>query len=515
MVVCIIVYRHLLNRWTDSLVAEQQKRVVFTEDEELQSMLLADDLHLSTRIPCGKEKCFFVSSTGRKQGYLIARTSRTSDGSEKFTRLVDGWDLATRLQQEYGIKHFLVSSPEIVPVSDHLAALLNRNLWFETQDLPVNQVGKKKKKLDRFPQFSQAYVQKVQVAPTPNLLLACAHSNRPHFERHIHQFLLNVHPKKFMTTFSKNLEKTRKLLVKEPCLMKDFQVLMDPEGEIYHLDFDRCFQTREVDETQECFDYLDEVESRIQETLQDPFQANNIATRNRVVCGKEKCLFKVKSSKAVAYIVAQPLRESDNTTTTTIPTRKRDGFASIRAGYNLGQNLTQQYGSMHFYVSPPMNLTVDKSLTKQLNQNLWSEERQYRLRDSTSFNEGGAIYVQKIHLAPEPNLLLGTRSSQLDLLKRTLPKFLSTVQTSSFLKRFQSNIKQQKLLIQSEPCLANDFQALVDTRGNFFQLDLDRCFVPGTSVKQNITNEELSECLQAIDSIEKQVKKAISRHKTR
>ena len=96
-------------------------------------------------------------------------------------------------------------------------------------------------------------------------------------------------------------------------MMKDFQVLMDQEGEIYHLDFDRCFQTREVDETQECFDYLDEVERRIQETLQDPFQANNLATRNRVVCGKEKWCIHVKSSKTVAILVARQFRESSTT----------------------------------------------------------------------------------------------------------------------------------------------------------------------------------------------------------
>ena len=142
--------------------------------------------------PVERKKCFFQSKTSETLGYLIARTSRTSDGSEKLERLVQGWQLATRLEQEYHIQHFLASSPEIVPVSDHLAALLNQNLWFETQDLFVDQVAgnNNRKPRPRFPPFSQAYVQKVQVAPTTNLLLACAHSNRPHFERHVTQFLV-------------------------------------------------------------------------------------------------------------------------------------------------------------------------------------------------------------------------------------------------------------------------------------------------------------------------------------
>ena len=229
MVVCFFLYRHLLNRATNSLVAKRQERVIFSEQEELQSMILADDLVRSTRIPCGKEKCFFVSVTGETQGYLIARTSRSTDGSDKYNRLVEGWQLATRLEQEYHIQHFLVSPPEMVPVSDHLAALLNQNLWFETQDLPVELVGNKKPKA-RFPPYSQAYVQKVQVAPTPNLLLACAHSNRPHFERHLHQFLLTVHPTKFMTTFSKNLNKTRELLDKGTLYDEGFSSLDGSRG---------------------------------------------------------------------------------------------------------------------------------------------------------------------------------------------------------------------------------------------------------------------------------------------
>ena len=320
---------------------------------------MADDLVLSSRIPCGKEKCFYTSKTSPNEGYLIARTSR-SHASEKYERLVEGWQLATRLEREYHIPHFLVSPPTIVPVSDHLAALLNENLWYETQDLPVDQVGNKKKPKDRFPPFSQAYVQKVQVAPTPNLLLACAPSNRPHFERHLHQFLLNVHPTKFMTNFSKNLNKTRELLTTEPCLMKDFQVLMDPEGDIYHLDFDRCFQTRQVDETQTCLDYLNEVERYMSDILQDPFQASNIRSTDQVPCGQEKCLFRTKSNASIGYLVARS-SDKDN---------RKARFESLQAAYALAQNLTTFHHIQHFLMAPPAQITMTRALATRLNPKL-------------------------------------------------------------------------------------------------------------------------------------------------
>ena len=115
LVVGLFAFRNRLDQATSSLVSltsisnpthQTNIKLPFNEDEELQSMLLADDLLLSTRVPCGKEKCFFVSKTSKEQGYLIARSSRTSDGSEKYHRLVEGWELATRLQENTRLNTF-------------------------------------------------------------------------------------------------------------------------------------------------------------------------------------------------------------------------------------------------------------------------------------------------------------------------------------------------------------------------------------------------------------------------
>ena len=160
MLVALFCYRNRLDQATSSLLSfttstdtHTKQQLPLTEPEELQSMMLADDLLLSAHVPCGKEKCFFQSKTSPNKGYLIARSSRSNETSEKYQRLVEGWELATRLQQEYHIQHFLESPPQIVPVSDHLAALINQNLWYETQDLPVDQVGNMKNQETDFHPF--------------------------------------------------------------------------------------------------------------------------------------------------------------------------------------------------------------------------------------------------------------------------------------------------------------------------------------------------------------------------
>jgi hypothetical protein len=508
MLVGLFAFRNRLEQATSSLVSltstskthQTNIKLPFNEDEELQSMLFADDLLLSTRVPCGKEKCFFESKTRKEQGYLIARSSRTSDGSEKYNRLVEGWKLATRLQQKYKIKHFLVSFPEIVPVSDHLAALLNQNLWFETQDLPVEKVGNKKNKV-RFPSNSQAYVQKVQVAPMPNLLLACAHSNRPHFERHLDQFLLNVHPNNFLMTFSKNLNATRELLQKEPCLMKDFQVLMDEEGEIYHLDFDRCFQTREVDETQECYDYLDEVERRIQEMLQDPFQADNICTTNQVPCGKEKCFFRTKSNDTIGYLVARSSHKEN----------RKGRFESLQAAYALAQNLTNTHNAQHFLKAPPVQIVISPQLATRLNQNLWSEKGQRPFK-TERYQVNTTAFIQRVQVAPSPHLLIGCVESKMGPFQTQLGSFMQQVtKKEAFLKTFQRSFKNvRKLIFDVEPCLIKDFQVFMDTTGNLYHLDFDRCFSPESATKKYTSPADLEEapCRETLVEIEKRITRA-------
>ena len=110
-----------------------------------------------------------------------------------------------------------------------------QNLWSEK--------GQRPSKTERFPVDTTAYIQRVQIAPSPHLLIGCAESKVGPFRNQLGAFMKQVKRKRtFLQNFQENFQKVRKLVFEvEPCLMKDFQVLVDTKGNLYHLDLDRCF----------------------------------------------------------------------------------------------------------------------------------------------------------------------------------------------------------------------------------------------------------------------------------
>ena len=577
MLFAVIVSRHSLHKATESIVNNNNDNnnndIVISIEEEVIAEHLLQDLAPSQRVPCGKEKCFYRSKSNADFGYLVARCSRDYSKTDRFERLVSGWNLAQELERTYNMKHFLKGPPEAITVSQDLSTFFNRNLWFESHEEKLR--GSKAK---RFPVGSHAYVQKVKVAPTPNLLLAVAPSNQIQFDNSVEEFLLNATPS-FARRLHKNLVQTRTLLQKEPCLIKDFQVLMDQRGELYHLDFDRCFQPREVDETEECFQYLDNVESQIlgiltqiqagnitleslrkdnatiineeggwvnedvnfassQEenvtfiteendqsagsteeerhddanitlisTQLESFRPENLAMSKRVPCGKEKCVYRSISDDQVGYLVSLSSRKKNSS---------RD-CKTLELGWQFAEQLRRKYNIEHFLLAPPGNVTVSQDLASRLNRNLWSEKRRTRPREATRYPEGSSVCVQKVKLAPKVNLLIGSRKSKLDVFEEVVDDFLSFVKhKESFLRRFKSSLASLRKLLHNEQCLVNDFQALVDTRGDFYHLDFDRCFHPENVTKiLHIPAEEVTECFEAIDTIEIRVEWILAPTQTR
>lgn len=515
--VTLLVYRDRLHKiLTTTLIetttTEEKPQVdifqLLSKDHEKTELLLKYDLKPCDKINCGKEKCFYESKSNAGAGYLVAR-SGTSGGNTtgKFDRLVEGWEYATRLEKQYHIKQFLISPPERILLSEELAELLNKNLWFGTRDMPVleTQPNHKKRK-PRFDANTLAYVQKVKKAPTPNLLLACAHSNREHFERHVETFLLGVSPK-FKEKFGRNLRKTFELLQQEPDLYKDFQVIMDTRGVIYHLDFDRVFQTREVDETAECLAYLREAETHIYNSLQDTFRPENIVASERNICGKEKCFFRVQSNESVGYLVARS-EDKEN---------RRFKFDTLHAGWQLAEELRKDYNTQHFLLAPPANITITPDLASHLSQNLFSEKRQKLFKDQKAMSlypEGSLAYIQKVKVAPEPNLLLGCAESKMNILDQLLDAFLPSVEDNeSFGRQFSESFAQVRTLLEIVPCLVKDFQILVDTEGRIYHLDFDRCYSPEDGAKKYTDPDDLAEapCAQALNEMEQRVQKAVAR----
>ena len=79
----------------------------------------------------------------------------------------------------------------------------------------------------------------------------------------------------FVENFSAGLAKAKTLVMDEPCLTRDFQVMVDCTGEVYHIDFDRCFRIANAKKRKstlgmhEFITSLADLESRFYELLFD------------------------------------------------------------------------------------------------------------------------------------------------------------------------------------------------------------------------------------------------------
>lgn len=242
----------------------------FNQNDTFDDAFNAQNLEWSKRkVPCGSQKCLYriKSKSDPQIAYLVA-TEQHSSGYGK--RLESAWQQAQQLERDYKIKHFLLGPPQQVKVSKDLARRLRHNLYVEKH----RQMLKGKELWQRYPKGSTVHVQKVRIAPKNHLLLGCVDSKINAFQQDWPRFSSLVKFKQsFATNFQNGLEETKLLLKMEPCLFKDFQVMVDTRGDLYHLDFDRCFRSSgkkwhmPSNFTASCLDSLDTINQDIQGIL--------------------------------------------------------------------------------------------------------------------------------------------------------------------------------------------------------------------------------------------------------
>lgn len=260
--------------------AKRNKKVHVSKKNELHThdvnvtqldLFRPEDLDGTKPAPCGWHKCFFHSKSSDQIGYLVARSTGKSNSAKRkrLESLDSAWQLAKHLEQEYNIHHFLIAPPINVTVSKSLASRLNQNLKSET--------ARQRFKKRRFPKGSTAFVEKVKPAPNHTLLIGCKDSKLNLFKKVVDKFVLRVKDKEsFIRNFKESFANLREILHKEPCLLYDFQVVIDTSGNLYHLDFDRCFSMRTAKKKHgpkrvgesSCFQSLDKIERRVYQSLE-------------------------------------------------------------------------------------------------------------------------------------------------------------------------------------------------------------------------------------------------------
>jgi hypothetical protein len=89
------------------------------------------------------------------------------------------------------------------------------------------------------------------------------------------------------------------------------------------------------------------------------------------------------------------------------------------------------------------------------------------------------VVIQKVKKAPEPYVLLGPHSE-----RHQFTKFLhdKVPDKDEFALTMEVEVKRMQEMVQAYPKLVCDLQVLVDTKGNFFHLDVDRIFQYGDRI---------------------------------
>jgi len=261
-IICLLATGLVLIKFYDPYIPHK-KQLAQSTNISLNRTFNWDDLDLNQtkKAMCGKQKCFFLDKLDPNIGYLIKTGEKIRNITGSLIVQNKAFDQAQRLKVEYKIIHFLDGPSFIdkVPTSrigDRMNSMIN-----------IVGVGKTRNE-PRYFKNTNVLVQRNRVGPIPHALIGCNKKKKQHSIRNINKLINNsIKPSdrmRFYEHFHDELNSTAKLLQKEPLLVNDFQVMIDTNGRVYHLDFERMISFKKIgknitlDECLNCLNTLSE-----------------------------------------------------------------------------------------------------------------------------------------------------------------------------------------------------------------------------------------------------------------
>lgn len=236
---------------------------------------------------------------------------------------------------------------------------------------------------------------------------------------------------------------------------------------------------------------------------------NIVMSGNTTTCGASKCFYKNKHDESIGYLVTPfllPERKMLNGKTT---------WYNIHVkAYVYAIQLQHDYGVKHFYLEPPIKVNVSPELYKTLNYKTHTigfkpPKKKYGKR----FKEGSSVLIQKVANAPKPNVFLGSMRGKRKIFERNVQQFIESISDKQeFYMNFLRRLDELKDLLKREPCLADDFQAILDEHGDMYHIDLERCFEPQRENKDEDDKiDDTKNALEALESIKRTMEKALGK----
>ena len=213
-----------------------------------------DDVDLSQNGNCGWHKCFWRSVSNQTIGYLVAE-------EKQYAQMRDAVEVALTIQDKFGSKHFHLDL-YVVNVTKDFKEKLNGLVHQPAREAR----GMESKGIYR---STQLIIEKVMIAPDPALFFAAAKANLQLTVNQLEDFRPLIPDKEaFRRQIDIEHERLTKVLADNPLLALDFQAVIDPAGNLFHIDLDGHFSMAKRDNNTdlrvtECLRLLAEVNKNL------------------------------------------------------------------------------------------------------------------------------------------------------------------------------------------------------------------------------------------------------------
>ena len=184
---------------------------------------------------CGQSKCFVNVQNDPTIGYIVMVRKAT----HIVRKSLKAYQRANDMRDKHGIQHLYLEPPHIVEqllpcirsqlVNHQTHATANANM--PPVNFSVPNSGD-----------TSIIIQKCRRAPQPHLLVGIGGPKGKHARTLLEPFVRThvTNATRFVNQLGLERIRTISMLHDEPCLVSDFQVLLDSSGTMFHLDFDRC-----------------------------------------------------------------------------------------------------------------------------------------------------------------------------------------------------------------------------------------------------------------------------------
>lgn len=254
----------------------------------------------------------------------------------------------------------------------------------------------------------------------------------------------------------------------------------------------------------------------------------HISQVEKMRCGGKKCFLRLKDVDFGFLVTHDRARFSDR------------AYREFVRTYSLATGLRRDYNVSTLLLEPPQEIlhapspSTNSSNRHQSSTDIFQQLNNYvekhpesggNLKETrtVSFDNSKSLVLQKVQVAPEPNMLwqmwYAARGMAKDL--KVYTKFINTTVVldgkQAFANTLRKNLAVTKRLLQDNryACLNNDFQFILDFTGNIHHLDLDRCFeknMTGAEVGQKRTERYFFRRIRFVNTIENCFHKALTLH---